>query len=228
MLPANIQSSSRAREASLSDFPTRTASRLWIIASGLVVSRGSPGIAVFNSVRSSREVVSPSEHIASPAGRTIEQPKQQVSRHVVAPDDRGGTKIIHRHETSVDMFLGDRSIVEQIGARERNSPVETHLPLIHQCQDGSGGHELVRAAHREALISAITNPAARDGVERDNAQPPPCFASSAARALSACVTSVSGADGEACARRGRARQNMAPIPTVTGERRVNIRCIRSP
>lgn len=69
------------------------------------------------------------------------------------------------------MFLNDRSIVEQIGARVRNSPVETHMPLIHQCQDGGGGHELVRAAHREARISATTNPAARDGVERDNAQP---------------------------------------------------------
>jgi len=29
------------------------------------------------------------------------------------------------------------------------------MPLIHQRQDGGGAHELVRAAHGEALISAV-------------------------------------------------------------------------
>ena len=60
-LPSFSQWTSRAREAGESTGPSSTLSRLPAMASGVVVSRGSPGRALFNSgsVRSSRVKPSP-------------------------------------------------------------------------------------------------------------------------------------------------------------------------
>jgi hypothetical protein len=54
-----------------------------------------------------------------------------------------------------------------------NLPVELQPLPVYHAEDGSGGQQFVRAAHREAFLGAIADPAPRSSLKRDDTQPAP-------------------------------------------------------
>ena len=144
------------------------------MARGLVVSRGSPGVASLRlgSLRSSRVTLSPSEraNCVKPAGPPIVCSTRfaaVLSLQSIAAAQRSASVM----RAFGDVRLRDRRVVEQVVASVGDRPVEALGALVDALERRRRGHELERAAHRKALIGAMRERRARPRIAHEDAEP---------------------------------------------------------
>ena len=104
-----------------------------------------------------RDRVAQRARIGGQARRAAEAREQQVAGGVVADDHRRLAKLFERHSGAADAILGDEGIHHHVARFEADAPVEPLLAGIDAREHGRGRQQLEGAAHREALVGAVTH-----------------------------------------------------------------------
>ena len=124
----------------------------------------------FDAVESA-DAVAERAGIGGEAGRSAQRRQDQVACGVVAHGHRRLADFRERHSVTTHTLLGDRRIDDDVACRKRDAPVEPLLALVDALEHGCRSDKLERAAHREALVGAVTGARARPGVEHGNPKP---------------------------------------------------------
>ena len=163
------QSSSLRRDASDKAWPSNSLCMSEEIAAGVVVSRSSPGMALFNSgsIRSRRVTRSPRARtkFVTPAGPPIAF-RRRLPGCIIALFDRRFAQRAQDHPALVEMFLCHRRIFQDVFRAVGHEPFQFFLFLIDALQHGRGREKFERAAHRESLLRPIIEMFVVAGIDR--------------------------------------------------------------
>ena len=133
------------------------------------MSRGSPGRASLRagSFRSSsRQLIAQVLHEDPHGRRPAQGREQEVGRRVVAQGHHRLAQCRERHAGGASMMLRDRRVGLEIPFRVDDPAIEAFLATIDARQHQGCQQELERAAHRKALVCAMTDKTTTRGVER--------------------------------------------------------------
>ena len=179
----------RSRRRATNARPAASSRRLPSIALGVVVSRGSPGVASLSvgSLRSSR--VMPSPRLRANAVTAAGPPKLASSRLAAVLSlsvMRRLAQLGDAHARVAGEFASvparARRIRHEVAFGKHHAPLQVFLAAIHARQYGARRQQFEGAAHRKALVRAQAGVQAGRRIDDRYAQPPAAFRFDLARA----------------------------------------------